>query len=201
MNLCHDLTAIRTHKGWHVFLPRCCDDNQWFPQRVHETQLLRSQGKVSCRVVCRLVTPDALEIPRHEQTACRKGLRCSADVHAAFGEVNKLKKRQKGGGWSLINRRSHILYPRLVLCMWCLRVDDFTCIGCVLVSGCQLPADATSNKIKILHNGDSFLTDFLVFPEVLVHTPQGIPGGYICKTYCDIIAEGCRWVCTALQEQ
>lgn len=42
-------------------------------------------------------------------------------IHAAIQEVNKLKERQKEGGWPLINRRSHALrlsFPTYV-CQCC----------------------------------------------------------------------------------
>lgn len=57
------------------------------------------------------VGPDAPEGEKRKQShqVKRRPAKGSPEVHAAFREVNKLKKRQKGGGWSLINRRSHTL--------------------------------------------------------------------------------------------
>lgn len=38
-----------------------------------------------------------------------QGCSGAPQIHAAIQEVNKLKERQKEGGWPLINRRSHAL--------------------------------------------------------------------------------------------
>lgn len=89
--------------------------------------------------------------PTKRKEGLPKGLRCSPYVHAAFREVNKLKKRQKGGGWSLINRRSHTLCLCTVCFLHvisCPLVTVFIFIGSALMSECQLAADATSNKTR-----------------------------------------------------
>lgn len=52
-------------------------------------------------------------------------------IHAAIQEVNKLKERQKEGGWPLINRRSHALrlsFPTYV-CQYCSFGHFFVFIG------------------------------------------------------------------------
>ena len=128
-NLFHSLVRVRIFA--HVkdgavdvllfFLPRCCGDNKCFPQRLHETQLLRGKntnknkkrrGKVllSARECTRSARMRQKEKRENNPTKWSAGRpKGSPEVHAAFREVNKLKKRQKGGGWSLINRRSHTL--------------------------------------------------------------------------------------------
>lgn len=71
-----------------------------------------------------------------------KGLRSWPQIHEAFSEVNKVEKRQKGGGWSLINRRSYTqsqtraCFPH----MGCFPAgDSFAFIGCIsLIPGGQL---------------------------------------------------------------
>lgn len=78
-------------------------------------------------------------------TACHK---LWPEIHEAFTEVNKVKKRQKGGGWSLINRRSHTLAPTTAcfLLIWSFPAAAFRAFigwlprapSCVLPPGIEL---------------------------------------------------------------
>ena len=55
------------------------------------------------------VRPDAPKIPRNEPKARPKVRATRPESTLLLEKLTKVKKRQKGGGWSLINRRSHTL--------------------------------------------------------------------------------------------
>lgn len=59
--------------------------------------------------------------PTERDDGVPKGWSGAPKIHAVFRQVNKLKKRQKEGGWSLINRRSHAFR----LCVLHMRANVF----------------------------------------------------------------------------
>lgn len=72
-------------------------------------------------------------------------------IHAAIQEVNKLKERQKEGGWPLINRRSHALRPSFptYVCQYC-SFGHF-----LLFIGWEPDGQVPAGPADLLHSGES----------------------------------------------
>lgn len=127
-------------------------------------------------------------------------------IHAAIQEVNKLKERQKEGGWPLINRRSHA--PRRAfpsyLCHYCYFGHFLVVIG--WDSDGQVPTGGggTCRPLVILewrHALDkAYLSlcacvhDFPLFPATYwSHSREDIPGRVILKKNPTHSRDGCWW--------